>query len=165
MGVSKVHRKGQLVWFGGTEKISWRQDQFQGHTTSISGSNTQKCSCLGFNAVWPPFEILNPVGLSLICVFCMKDSGAHARGLEPPAQCSPTCCLPVSPGGVLSSLPSAGGAREQWAWQGEACTLPSPSIPSRDQAWGQGESRLGLCSTVSWVGQDGICSQPGLAVP
>lgn len=82
-------------------------------------------------------------------------------GLGAPAQCSLTCCLPVSPGGVLSSLPSAGGAREQWAWQGEGCTLLSPSIPSRDQAWEEGELRLGLCSTVSgarwhlfpaWVG-------------
>lgn len=162
-GAQKV--AAHLVWGDRSEKISWRQDQFQGHTTSVSGSHTQKCSCLGFNAVWSPFDILDTVASPLTCVFCMKHKGAHAWGLaSQPSAVPPAASLSPQEGFSAAHLRRWSQAAVSPAGRG-LHTLPSPSVPSRDQAWEQGRSRLGLCSTVSWVGQDGICSQPGLAVP
>lgn len=146
-----------------SEKISWRQNQFERHTTSISGSNTQKCSCLGFNAVWSPFEILNPVALSLICVFCMKDSGAHAQGLEPQLSAVlPAASLPPQEGfsAACLRLVELGSSKPGRKRPAHCCHPPSPAETRHRGKESQGWACAPLC-----LGQDGICSQPGLAVP
>lgn len=156
-----MHRKGQLVWFAGTG-----QRKFLGGRTNLK--DTQPVSqvlTLRSAHAWGLmlYEILNPVALSLICVFCMKDSGAHAQGLEPQlsavlpaASLSPregfsAACL------RLVELGSSGPGRERAA---HCCHPPSPAETRHGRKESQGWACAPLC-----LGQDGICSQPGLTVP
>ena len=155
------------VWGDGSEEISRRQDQLHGHTTSVSGPHAHKCSCLGFNALWSPFEILNIVALSLKCVFCRCSSmgqWACTRGLEPQLSAAPPSSASPSPQeGLSAAHPQTlePGGSEPCRGRPAYCHHPPSRAETRHRSKeGQGQACAPQCLGV---GQGGSCPCPALA--